>query len=112
MLSGCYKDIIHPGADPNGPPQQVSFSGELIPLFNKSCATSGCHDATPAKKPGLTADKAYTNLVSGGYINTMLPSESKLYLSIKDGSMPIGSSLTSAEKQKVLDWIRNGAPNN
>jgi hypothetical protein len=112
ILSGCYKDIIHPGADPNGPPQSVSFSGDLIPIFNKSCNSSGCHDGVPTKNPSLSPDKAYNALMSGGYINTLVPGNSSIYLSVKDNSMPIGGSLTAAEKQKILDWIRNGAPNN
>jgi len=112
VLSSCYKDIIHPGADPNGPPQQVSFGGDLMPIFNKSCNNSGCHDAVPTKKPALTADKAYNALTSGGYVNTINPASSSLYLSVKENSMPIGSSLSAAEKQKILDWIRIGAPNN
>lgn len=112
ILSSCYKDIRHPGADPNGPPQMVSFSGDLIPIFNKSCNSSGCHDAIPTKKPALSPDKAYNALMNGGYINLIVPSNSGLYLSVKDNSMPIGGSLSSAEKQKILDWIRNGAPNN
>ena len=46
-LQGCYKDILSPGADPNGPPQQVSFSGDLLPILTKNCALSGCHVCFP-----------------------------------------------------------------
>jgi hypothetical protein len=44
-LSGCYKDIILPeaAANPDGPPQAVSYNTDLKPLFNTSCALSGCH---------------------------------------------------------------------
>ena len=111
-LTGCYKDIIPPGADPNGPPQFVSFSGDLIPIFSKSCSNSGCHDGSPTKQPALTPDKAYNALINGGYVNTLLPAQSPIYMSVKDNSMPVGGSITSGEKQKILDWIRNGAPNN
>ena len=111
-LAGCYKDIRHPGSDPNGPPQAVSFSGDLVPIFNASCNSSGCHDAVPTKNPALTADKAYNALMNGGYVNLIVPANSRIYLSVKENSMPIGGTLTSAEKQKILDWIRNGAPNN
>ena len=111
-IAGCYKDIIHPGADPNGPPQQVSFSGDIIPILNKSCNSAGCHDAIPTKKPALTEDKAFNALMSGGYVNVLVPANSPLYLSVKENSMPVGGTLTAAEKQKILDWIRNGAPNN
>ena len=110
-LSGCYKDIISPGQDPNGPPQQVSFSGDLVPLFEVNCALSGCHDGT-AHNPALTADKAYSSIVNGGFVNTLIPSNSVLYGEVKSGSMPPSGALKASDVQKILDWIRNGAPNN
>ncbi len=110
--TGCYKDIISPGQDPNGPPQAVSFSGDLLPLFITNCATSGCHDGVPAHKPSLVADKAYSALVEGGFVNTVVPHTSTIYTEIKSGSMPPSGALKASDMQKVLDWIRNGAPNN
>ena len=112
VLQSCYKDIISPGSDPNGPPQAVSFSGDIIPLLNSNCNNSGCHDAIPTKKPALTPDKAYSSLMNGGYVNTIAPHTSIFYTSIKGGSMPPSGTMKSADVQKVLDWIRNGAPNN
>ena len=112
LSPGCYKDVISPGSDPNGPPQFVSFSGDLIPIFNKSCNSSGCHDATPSHKPSLVPDKAYNSLISGGYVNTSVPNQSKIYTVLQTGAMPPTGALNAAEQQKVLDWIRNGAPNN
>jgi hypothetical protein len=112
MLQSCYKDIISPGADPNGPPQPVSFSGDLVPLLTKNCATAGCHDATPSHAPSLVADKAYANLINGGYVNTIAPYSSAFYTMVKGGAMPPSGSLKPTEMQKIIDWIRNGAPNN
>jgi hypothetical protein len=111
-LSGCYKDIISPGQDPTAPPQAVSFSGDLLPLFVTNCATGGCHDAVPAHKPALTADKAYNAILSGGYVNTVVPTNSIIYGEVKSGSMPPTGALKPSDVQKLLDWIRNGAPNN
>lgn len=111
LLTGCYKDIISPGQDPNGPPQQVSFSGDLVPIFTASCALSGCHDGT-AHNPVLTAARAYSAIVNGGYINTVVPANSILYGEVKSGSMPPSGALRASDIQKILDWIRNGAPNN
>lgn len=108
-LTGCYKDIISPGKDPNGPPQFVSFSGDLVPIFGKSCATTGCHSAG-ARNPILTADKAFAALNAGGFINTLVPNKSAIYTAVKPGgNMP---TLNPPELQLLLDWIRNGAPNN
>lgn len=107
----CYKDIIKPNLadDPEGPPKQVSFKTELAPLFNKSCALVGCH-VSGAYKPYMSTDLSYQQIVNGGFVNLALPKESRLYKMI-NGEMAeyIPSKV---DKQKVYDWIRNGAPNN
>ncbi len=110
-LSSCYKDIIVPelANDPDGPPQPVSFKAELAPLFNAKCTEAGCH-VTGAHKPYMTSDVSYQQIVNGGFVNTALPKESILYKMINsEMSQYIPSS---SDKQKVYDWIRNGAPNN
>lgn len=112
FTSGCYRDVISPGSDPNGPPQNVSFSGDLVPMFTKNCASAGCHDALPAHKPSLVAANAFSAITSGGYINTSVPASSPLYLAVKSGEMPPTGGLKASDAQKILDWIRNGAPNN
>ena len=107
-LTSCYKDIITQ-ADPDGPPQPVSFKDELLPIFTKNCALAGCH-VSGAHAPELTEANAYKALNNGVYVNTMLPKKSKLYESI-NGEM--GTYMPSPiDKRKVFDWIRNGAPNN
>ena len=110
-LSSCYKDIVIPqlASDPDGPPQPVSFSTELKPLFAAKCTDAGCH-VTGAHKPYMTPDISYTQIVNGGFVNLALPKESILYKNINGEMSQYISS--SADKQKVYDWIRNGAPNN
>lgn len=110
-FTSCYKDIITPqlASDPDGPPQPVSFKTELAPLFNSSCALAGCH-VSGAHKPYMTSDISYSQIVNGGFVNTALPKESILYKMVY-GDM--AQYMPSAEnRQKVYDWIRNGAPNN
>ncbi len=110
-ITGCYKDVILPEAtvDPDGPPQAVSYNTELKPLFNSSCALAGCH-VSGAHKPYLNADVSYLQIVNGGFVNTVIPKESILYQKI-NGEMK--EFIPSAvNRQKVYDWIRNGAPNN
>ena len=111
-LAGCYQDVISPGTDPNGPPAFVSFSGDLIPIFNTNCNSSGCHDAVPSHAPSLVPDKAYNALISGGFVNTAVPDQSTVYVVCKTGQMPPTGALKATDTQKILDWIRNGAPNN
>jgi len=110
-FTGCYKDIIKPelASDPDGPPQQVSFKTDLAPIFNTNCALSGCH-SSGAHKPYLVTDISYSQIVNGGFVNIALPKESILYKNVY-GEM--GQYLPSnGDKQKIYDWIRNGAPNN
>ena len=110
-LSGCYKDVIKPDlpVDPNAPPQQVSFVNELKPLFASSCTDVGCH-VSGSHHPYLTADVSYQEIVNGGFVNTAFPKLSILYIQIYgDMSEHIPSQ---SNRQKVYDWIRNGAPNN
>lgn len=110
-FAGCYKDIVIPklASDPDGPPQPVSFKNELAPLFNAKCTEAGCH-VTGAHKPYLTTEISYNQIVGGGFVNTALPKESILYKYVYGEMSQYIPSI--ADKQKVYDWIRNGAPNN
>jgi hypothetical protein len=110
-FESCYKDVNIPPVPPNteGPPQYVSYSQELAPLFNSSCALSGCH-LPGGHVPYLNTDVSYNNLVNGGYVNTAVPKESILYIKINSTMQQFIPN--AADRQKVYDWIRNGAPNN
>src|SRR5678815_5686826 len=108
LITGCY-DVVKP-ADPNAPPQQVSYSGDLQPIWDDNCTTSGCHDG--AHDPLLTPNESYNSLMSGGFVNTAIPTESIIYQVLKDGAMPPTGKLPSSDIQLVLDWIKTGAPNN
>jgi hypothetical protein len=107
----CYKDINIPAVPPNseGPPQYVSYSAELSPLFNTNCALSGCHLAG-GHHPYLNSEVSYNELVNGGYVNTTVPKESILYIKINSSMQQYIPN--ASDRQKVYDWIRNGAPNN
>ena len=110
-ITGCYKDIIMPDAavDPDGPPQAVSYKNDLAPIFNSKCALSGCH-VSGSRKPFLSTTISYQEIVNGGFVNIIVPKESILYKSINGGMKEYIPSAT--DRQKVYDWIRNGAPNN
>ena len=110
-ITGCYKDVIFPDtvADPDGPPQQVSFKDQLAPLFNSSCALTGCH-VSGGHKPYMALGGSYQEIVNGGFVNTIIPKESILYKMINGEMREYIPS--ASDRQKVYDWIRNGAPNN
>lgn len=52
----------------------------------------------------------YINIVSGGYVNTLIPKESIIYKQINSSMLEYIPA--QSDRQKVFDWIRNGAPNN
>ena len=108
-ITGCYKNVISPESDPDGPPQSVSFKVDLAPMFQANCALSGCH-VSGGHHPYMTSDVSYNQIVNGGYVNTVVPKSSILYIKIYGEMSEYLPSKT--DKQKVYDWIRNGAPNN
>jgi hypothetical protein len=114
VLAGCAKDdtvIID-----NSPAitKEVSFSRDLVPLFNKSCAISGCH-VTGGVAPNLEANKAYNSL-NTDLINTGSPENSELYKILtgkQTPAMPMGGASNPGNiNAYVLAWIKQGAHNN
>jgi hypothetical protein len=112
ILGGCYKDVLLPevAADPDGPPQQVSFKVELEPMFKEKCTNAGCH-VPGSHKPYLDKiGESYYQIVNGGYVNTAIPKASILHVMLNTEMREYMPS--ASDRQKVYDWIRNGAPNN
>ena len=66
--------------------------------------------------PYLTPAEAYYELISGGYVNTISPEQSLLYLKVSGTKagvrMPQSGNLSDYDIKKILDWIKFGAPNN
>jgi len=90
----------------------VSFSADLIPIFNASCNMAGCHNGSVA--PDLRPSNAYNALISGNYVNTANPANSELYLWVtgkKSIPMP-PSGPDAADNAIILAWIEQGALNN
>lgn len=109
MLNGCYYDEV---TTFEGLPKNVSLKNDVIPIFNKNCASTGCHDALPAHSPSLVPDKAHTALTNGNYVNVNEPEKSILYLEIISGSMPPSGALSTNDQKLILGWISEGAKNN
>jgi hypothetical protein len=111
LLTGCYKDktvVFDTGEEITRP---VSFTADIIPIFNSSCNSSGCHSAG-GKSPDLTTSNAYNSLTN--YINTGEPQSSELYLWMsgkKGAPMPL-SGVNKEFNALVLAWIKQGANNN
>jgi hypothetical protein len=112
-LSGCYYDQVLPAKPSVGDVGNVTFSADIIPIFNASCNVTGCHSAG-GHKPNLSAANAYSSLINGGYINKTTPESSLLYqwMEGKKGTpMPVSGS-NATYNAKVLKWIELGALNN
>ena len=61
--------------------------------------------------PDLRLGNSYESLITGDFIDTANAPESKLVKKLY-GSHNDSRSPTEAEKQLVLEWIREGAKNN
>ncbi len=110
-LTGCYKDVIMPdtAVNPDAPPQAVSFKNDIEPMVNTKCGISGCH-VSGGHKPYMTLGISYDQIANGGYVNTIIPKQSIIYIKINGEMKEYIPSAT--DRQKIYDWIRNGAPNN
>lgn len=113
LLAGCYKDKTVYFDTGEEITRTVSFATDIVPIFNKSCNTSGCH-STGGKTPDLSIVNAYTSLSNGGFVNTGDPQSSSIYLWMtgkKGTPMPV-SGINKDYNALVLAWIKQGAQNN
>lgn len=111
-----------PDPDPN-PNRNVSFSQDISPIFQSSCATSGCHDSgTQESGVNLSSYDGALNSVGNQYqqdvINPGNPDESPLVDKIEP-SPQIGQRmpyqrdpLPQADIDSIRAWIADGAPDN
>ena len=117
FLFSCKKKDPQPAPDPYQQqlPSVVSFSTNVVPIFNSYCNSSGCHSATsPAAGLNLSPASAYTSLMAKHETYTVTPSGSNLYIEVTNGNMPIppAASLSSYNQQLILKWITQGTKNN
>ena len=119
-LSGC-KDSGTTGPDESPsniifPATDVSYAAHVQPLFNQTCALSGCHDDGPRPNPlSLTS---YENLMFNSLqvVVRGKPDKSVLILRV-DGRiaprMPLSRNpLNQNQINGLRTWIAEGALNN
>jgi hypothetical protein len=127
-FAGCGKPKPLP-TEPDGggpPPADATFTRVQAEVFSVNCALSGCHAGTaPTGGMDLSAGVAYGNIVGvasteRGDLHRIEPGDpDRSYLvkkirgdaDIVGSPMPLIGSLTSAQRQLVIDWVRRGAPN-
>ncbi|WP_338863578.1 hypothetical protein [Myxococcus stipitatus] len=107
-----------------------TLAADVQPIFTASCATSGCHAST-STPANLTAGSSYGALVniptsSKGCgmrlrVQACGPLRGQSFLIDKilatnvspacsGGPMPKGSPLSATQKQAIIDWVAQGAP--
>ena len=107
LFAGCEYDYVEPDNAPIV--TKVSFSGDVMPIFNSSCNFSGCHSAG-AVLPDLTPGGAYASLFANNMVDAENPAGSKLYATMNSGSM---KKYSNPDKTKIiLAWITQGALDN
>ena len=96
---------------PAGP--AVSFSKDVLPIFQKSC--NRCH-AGGGARAGLNLESYAATMkgsANGAAVVASDPDKSTLYTLVKSGVMPFGGPrLPNADAQTIFTWIKAGAPNN
>jgi hypothetical protein len=91
FMSGCKKDSSSNSYTPDCSGGTKSWNADVKPVMEAGCVS--CH---------------------GSYstYSAVYASRSSIRSKIADGSMPEGSSLSTGDKDIVVCWIDNGAPNN
>jgi hypothetical protein len=112
FCAGCYYDsYVMP--EISEITTDVSFSKDIIPIFNQSCNSAGCHNMGGIP-PDLSPTNAYNALKSGNYINASSAENSELYQwMIGQRALPMPLSGPNQNYNAyVLAWIKQGALNN
>lgn len=101
---------------PNCDPDTVYFVNDVLPIFQSSCAMSGCHNA-PSGQDGVVLND-YQHILSTGDIRPGDPNGSDVYEVLfesgEDQMPPTSSGITLTDDQKnaIYTWILQGAANN
>jgi hypothetical protein len=103
-LSGCYydkEDLLYGNDDCQV--DAVSYSMDIEPIINNSCATSGCHVQGGSGNGIFDAYAGVKAKVDNGSFRQRV---------IADRDMPPGTPLTNCQIKYIEEWLNQGAPNN
>ena len=104
LLSSCYKDneeYLYGEIDCDV--TDVSFSNDIMPILNASCATVGCHIAGGSGNGEfMNYTQVFTKVENGSLMNRV----------VVLGDMPPSGALTDCQISHFEQWINDGAPNN
>jgi len=105
-LHACYYDkeqlLLPPKTTSTCSGVSASFANDVSPIIQTSCNQgSGCHGNGSFNGPGALV--TYSEITNAA---------AQIQASIQAGRMPLGSSLSSSQIQKIVCWISNGKLNN
>ena len=109
LLISCDYEFIEP--EKVVIPTAVTFSEDIIMVFNESCNQSGCH-AQGFEILDLSESNAYEDLFRKEMVNLDDPEQSELYQKLIEASGTHKDRSTPAERALILEWIKKGAKNN
>ena len=122
FINSCADGIISECPDDTPPTVTANFSSIQTEVFDKNCATSGCHTGnTPQSGLDLSRGKSYANIVNKEvfgltYVKPGSPDDSYLFNKISSTNASVVMPPTGRLSQAVIDsirvWIENGALNN
>jgi len=101
ILSSCKHDGF-----PADQMDQVNFTKQVLPIFQNSCATSGCHDSRGESGYIFTDYAHIMDAITPGNAY-----KSKAYKSITSTFllMPPNNPLTTSQRTLIRLWIDQGA---
>ena len=82
-----------------------SYSSDIQPIFDSDCIQ--CHTGV---SPNLTSGSSHTALTTQGYVDLQTPENSTIYSKLLTGSH--AAYTINSNKELILEWIKQGAPNN
>lgn len=100
------------------PETDVSFTADLLPVFNLKCSSGQCHNSS--YMAGGYSMETWSNVVQSGIVNPFSPTTSRLIWRIDpqygyDLMPPVGEPIrpmTEDQVRGVYTWIEEGAKNN
>jgi len=113
LAPGCYKSTTVDLSSELEITRDVSYTGDIVPIFEKSCSLSGCHNAGGIA-PDLSTANAYNSLINSDYLDLANPENSKLY-GFVSGSLTPAMPVSGVDPEiaaTILAWIKQGAQNN
>ena len=118
LLMGCEDETSGPGPDSGEilfPESNISYGQHIQPIFNASCAISGCHNST-TRQSDLSLGSYVEATTRPGIIVSGDPEASLLVQRIEgriQPQMPFNRApLPENQISVIRQWILEGAKNN